>query len=295
MLNISKDKFKGSLYGIAIGDAFGVTTEYLTSLEIKKIYKERIDIIGKGWLNLYPGEVTDPSETAFCVCNALESTLSDYNFPNPKQNLTPAEYSRLSGIFLNKCCDAYTAWYDRHPYDMETCCKNVIRQCRNLDYEQWITFSHNEDTDETNNLFSCLPLILCGQDTELLLSLSRLTHNNELCDTYLLKFRQLVEDCLYGRTLPVASEPLPKRYRHIQHTLIHASQHLATTDSFERAVYDAVNDGGDTDAIAALTGCLAGARYGFQQIPERWISQLQPDVREKLDHYTEVLSFAYEK
>ncbi len=32
----------------------------------------------------------------------------------------------------------------------------------------------------------------------------------------------------------------------------------------------ALRMGGDTDTIAAMTGALAGARYGYRRIPELW-------------------------
>ncbi len=49
---------------------------------------------------------------------------------------------------------------------------------------------------------------------------------------------------------------------------------LRTTDSFEDAVRAAVDLGGDTDTVAAVTGGLAGAYYGADAIPERWLPEL---------------------
>ncbi|CAM5445163.1 ADP-ribosylglycohydrolase family protein [Streptomyces aurantiogriseus] len=45
---------------------------------------------------------------------------------------------------------------------------------------------------------------------------------------------------------------------------------LRTTASFEDAVRAAVDLGGDTDTVAAVTGGLAGAVYGAAAVPERW-------------------------
>lgn len=42
------------------------------------------------------------------------------------------------------------------------------------------------------------------------------------------------------------------------------------SEDFEDSVVRAVRIGGDTDTIAAMTGALAGARYGGSQIPEMW-------------------------
>ncbi|UUX92814.1 ADP-ribosylglycohydrolase family protein [Methanoplanus endosymbiosus] len=45
-------------------------------------------------------------------------------------------------------------------------------------------------------------------------------------------------------------------------------------NSFEEAVSDAASVGGDTDTIAAITGALCGAEYGYSSIPERWLCRL---------------------
>jgi ADP-ribosylglycohydrolase len=49
---------------------------------------------------------------------------------------------------------------------------------------------------------------------------------------------------------------------------------LRTTTSYEAAVRAAVDLGGDTDTVAAVTGGLAGAVYGAGAIPERWTAPL---------------------
>lgn len=49
---------------------------------------------------------------------------------------------------------------------------------------------------------------------------------------------------------------------------------LRTTGSFEGAVRAAVDLGGDTDTVAAVTGALAGAVYGAGDVPARWTEVL---------------------
>ncbi|MGV9689822.1 ADP-ribosylglycohydrolase family protein [Streptomyces sp. NPDC003444] len=49
---------------------------------------------------------------------------------------------------------------------------------------------------------------------------------------------------------------------------------LRTTPSFEEALAVAVDLGGDTDTVAAVTGTLAGAVYGSAAVPARWLSAL---------------------
>jgi ADP-ribosylglycohydrolase len=50
---------------------------------------------------------------------------------------------------------------------------------------------------------------------------------------------------------------------------------LLTTDSLEEALIEVVNLGGDADSTGAILGALAGAHYGLQAIPVRWLAGLQ--------------------
>ncbi len=50
---------------------------------------------------------------------------------------------------------------------------------------------------------------------------------------------------------------------------------LMTTDSFEEAITDVVNLGGDADTAGAILGAMAGAYYGVDAIPTRWLDGLQ--------------------
>lgn len=64
--------------------------------------------------------------------------------------------------------------------------------------------------------------------------------------------------------------------------------YLLTTDSFEEAVVEVVNLGGDADSAGAIVGALAGAHYGAEAIPERWLLGLRN--RDGLERYAEALA-----
>ncbi|MFF4039296.1 ADP-ribosylglycohydrolase family protein [Streptomyces sp. NPDC001816] len=49
---------------------------------------------------------------------------------------------------------------------------------------------------------------------------------------------------------------------------------LRTTTTYEEAVRTAIDLGGDTDTVAAVTGALAGAVYGIDAVPKRWTELL---------------------
>jgi ADP-ribosyl-[dinitrogen reductase] hydrolase len=63
-------------------------------------------------------------------------------------------------------------------------------------------------------------------------------------------------------------------------TLTAAIWSLLTHDSLEETLVAAVALGEDTDTTAAVAGALAGAYYGAEAIPGRWLAQLEP--REEL-------------
>ncbi|WP_406696409.1 ADP-ribosylglycohydrolase family protein [Singulisphaera sp. Ch08] len=50
---------------------------------------------------------------------------------------------------------------------------------------------------------------------------------------------------------------------------------LLTTDSFEEAIIEVINLGGDADTTGAILGALLGAHYGIDAIPDRWLARLQ--------------------
>jgi ADP-ribosylglycohydrolase len=57
-------------------------------------------------------------------------------------------------------------------------------------------------------------------------------------------------------------------------TLESALWALNSTSTFEEALVAAVNLAGDADSIGAVCGQLAGAKYGFSAIPERWLAAI---------------------
>lgn len=50
------------------------------------------------------------------------------------------------------------------------------------------------------------------------------------------------------------------------------------TVSFEECLIRTVNHGGDADTTGAIAGALAGATYGIEAIPKRWLKALDRDA-----------------
>lgn len=65
-----------------------------------------------------------------------------------------------------------------------------------------------------------------------------------------------------------------KSFGYVLNTLQIAVWCLLTTSSYEQCVLKAVNLGHDTDTNAAVAGSLAGALYGYDAIPKKWLNAL---------------------
>jgi ADP-ribosyl-[dinitrogen reductase] hydrolase len=66
-------------------------------------------------------------------------------------------------------------------------------------------------------------------------------------------------------------------------TVLH---YFFNTDSFESCLIATVNQGDDADTTGALAGMLAGAKYGVQHIPQRWLKQLNQKIVDQIRQQT---------
>ena len=282
-----QSKIKGSLYGFAIGDAMGATTEFMTKESIKKKYGKVTDIIGGGWLNLNKGEVTDDTQMMLCVCDAIEYGFGD------KRMWSYHDFKSKDEAMLTKCCDNFIKWYNTNPPDIGGCCRNVISHfvnspSGNICPGNWEMYSYDPHSLGNGSLMRTLPIILSGQTEDLAMLQGRLTHNNNVCDTSIELYYNNVEELLYHNTYMNVANNLVEPTGHVIHTLNNALYWVQHTDTLDDSIIGAVNHGGDADTIAAITGSLAGALYGYEAIPQRWIEQLSQDVKVELDKYAKL-------
>ncbi len=63
------------------------------------------------------------------------------------------------------------------------------------------------------------------------------------------------------------------------------------SNSYEQMVLEAVNLGGDTDTIAAVTGGLAGIYHGFDSIPDRWVQNVTKkyEIKKMIDDFCKAI------
>ena len=133
-----------------------------------------------------------------------------------------------------------------------------------------------------------MPIILAGLSKETAISQGRLTHNNKTCDCAIEIYYQNLEELLYHDTFMNTVAQIYEPTGHVFNTLNNSLYWVQHTDSLEEAIIKAVNHGGDADTIAAITGSLAGAYYGYDKIPQRWVSQLSDNVKSDLDKYAKL-------
>ena len=74
--------------------------------------------------------------------------------------------------------------------------------------------------------------------------------------------------------LAVALDPVDRVDRDPVSVLEVATHDAFTADDAESALTTAVSRGGPTTTIGAVTGALAGARFGT--LPDRWLDRLRP-------------------
>lgn len=254
------DRIKGAVYGFAIGDAMGATTEFMTKEQIAYKHGKVTDIIGGGWLNLEAGQVTDDTQMTLCVMDAImdahDSTI----------------------VFRKECIRNFIDWYSSNPPDVGNQCALGI-----IDLMQGRL---PEATARAGNgsLMRALPCALADKfhwnDIQ-----GTLTHNNQLCSDLIQNYTRLIQNLLKGK------------YTYVKKNLLEPSGFILNTynnawywadkKSFEDAIIGAVNDGGDTDTIAAIAGSIAGARFGYDAIPKRWIGQLDSGVKFELDKFVD--------
>jgi ADP-ribosyl-[dinitrogen reductase] hydrolase len=265
----------GAYLGFAAGDALGATVEFMTRREIEAAYRRHETIVGGGWLRLAPGQVTDDTEMALCVGRAiLEAKTWD----------------------VARVCERFATWLRGKPVDVGATCRRGIRRYIN---EGSVSGVSNEGDAGNGALMRNLPVVLATLRDEAAferwsIEQSHVTHFHPLSDAAVLAFGRITRVLLAGEGIAAArreANALVAEHKHFRfkpyrgqssayvvdtvQTVLH---YFFTTDSFDSCVVETVNQGGDADTTGALAGMLAGAAYGVQDVPARWLSRLDAGV-----------------
>lgn len=276
----------GAYLGLACGDALGATVEFMTPREIRSKYGTHKEISGGGWLRLEPGQVTDDTEMSLHLGRAvLESGAWN----------------------LTAIADSFVAWLKSRPVDVGATCRRGIRRYMLGGAIQ----GPESDSDGGNGAaMRNLPVALFTLGDEALfqrctLEQSHITHHHALADAGTLALGRMTQILLLGGGVkecrPLATglvekhrqfrfDPYPGRASgYIVDTVQTVLHHFFYTDSFESCVVETVNRGEDADTTGALAGMLAGALYGADAIPRRWLDKLDYHVVKEIERQVAAL------
>lgn len=274
------DRAVAAYLGLAIGDALGATVEFLTPNEIRHQFGVHREMRGGGWLRLKPGQVTDDTTMSLALGAAILAS-------GGRVDALPA-------------AQAFDAWMRAKPVDIG----NTVR--RNL-----VTFRHSGNPvappsahDAGNGAaMRVLPVALAtlGQPQDEIRRATRaqahVTHHNAVsdaaCDTLVAMIHTALKVGPDKTALRQRADALVAKYplyafagRHndnpsgyVVETLQAVFDACFGTHSFEDCLVDVVNRGGDADTTGAICGMLAGACYGLEAIPRRWLNVLDAKVR----------------
>ncbi|ESQ76430.1 ADP-ribosylglycohydrolase family protein [Asticcacaulis sp. AC402] len=282
MTNTLKDKAIGALVGLAAGDAVGTTVEFRT----RDSFDPVTDMVGGGPFHLSPGQWTDDTSMALCLADSLlfadefdardlmerfcqwhldgrnasngtcfdigiatRMALQDYlDSGNPWAG-DPAIRSSGNGSLM-RVSPVAIRWHDQPD--------EAAKRAR----EQSCTTHASPLCLEACDVFSrMLCAAMHGADkAEIVSKISGLSHAN------FARFTQ--PDWIEKRRDEIKSSG------YVVDTLEAALWAFWHSETFEEAVLLAANLGDDADTVAAVTGQIAGAYWGYNAIPAGWRAKL---------------------
>ncbi len=257
--------------GFAIGDALGATVEFMTPREIAAMHGVHRDIVGGGWLRIAPGQVTDDTQMSLALGRSLV---------------------RNGGLDARDMCEEFAAWLRSGPPDVGGTCRRGIRRFI-ADGSVEGTFAEGDAGNGA--AMRVLPVALAtlgdpGKAEAWVLQLARATHHHPLSDDACITLVRMTQGLLGGSGKDGARREAEglvakhKAFRYVPYrgqssafivdTMQTVLHHYLAADAFEACVVATVNQGGDADTTGAICGMLAGATYGLDAIPSRWLAAL---------------------
>lgn len=270
----------GAYLGMAVGDALGAPVEFMTAREIAARGQHR-DMTGGGWLKLKPGQVTDDTEMSLCLGRAW-LVNNDWH--------------------VETAAHAFADWLKSHPIDVGNTCRRGIRRYL---LEGSIQGPPSEADGGNGAAMRMAPIAIAtyhqpARLTEITLAQARITHHHPLSDAACLTLGAMVHALFDGQggagcrllaarlvqQYPIFKfDPYPGRASaYIVDTMQTVLHFFLNTDNFEDCLIATVNRGEDADTTGAIVGMLAGARYGINAIPERWLHALPLITRQEIEH-----------
>ncbi len=294
MTSISlRDRYAGTLLGLACGDALGGPVEFLNRHEIAAQFPTGVsEFIGGGWLRLAPGEVTDDTQQALILAESLTG----------------------DGLDLNRLAAGLIAWFRGNPKDVGNTTRIALEALAAgtapLDAGAAALAARGERSAAANGaVMRCAPVALrFRRDPDRLVRASldsaRVTHAEARASWGTVAVNQAIAHLLDGGAIadaPAAAvvgisnsevrevvRDAAGRQRHevrsgvfVLETIGASFWSLLNATSAREAIETAVALGDDADSTAAVTGALAGAAYGVSALPTTWVETVQ--FRERLE------------
>ncbi|MFE6040492.1 ADP-ribosylglycohydrolase family protein [Streptomyces sp. NPDC056452] len=278
-----RDRAAGAVVGSAAGDALGAPFEFGAPGVFGARFPDGVGTLcgGGGW---DPGEATDDTQMAVLVG---ESLLDNGGL-------------ELSDIFAR-----FRRWAAGEPKDIGLQTEDVLTSGDPWDLAAALHFQVNARAAGNGSLMRAATsaVYFARQGRAATMDAARriaaLTHGDRAAWEGTAVLHELVRVALDGDD-PLAAVPGALAEVHVDHrdrwaTVLAPGRHpddatefngavwpclgtalwaLRTTSGFESALAAAVDVGGDTDTVAAVTGGLAGAVYGLGAVPERWTRTL---------------------
>jgi ADP-ribosyl-[dinitrogen reductase] hydrolase len=285
------DRYRGSLLGLACGDALGTTLEFKSPGTFKPV----TDIVGGGPFRLKPGEWTDDTSMALCL---MESLIEVKGF-DPGDQMA-----------------RYLRWYRKGHLSSTGRCFDIGNTTREalVRFERTgEPYSGSADKYSAGNgtimRLAPVPLFFASDPEKAIVKSgesSRTTHGNILCVDACRYFGALIVGAVsdaskdellsemnspatgYWDRYPLVPEiaaiamgsfkrrnpPAIRGTGYVVQSLEAALWAFYRSSSFEEGCLKAVNLGDDADTTGAVYGQLAGAFYGEEVIPEGWRSRI---------------------
>lgn len=270
-----ENRAMAAFLGFAVGDALGATVEFMTRGEIAIRHGVHREIKGGGWLRLKPGQVTDDTQMSLALGRSI---------------------IRRGEFNAQDACDEFVAWLKSGPTDVGHTCRRGIRR---YILSGAVEGDFSEGDAGNGAAMRVLPVALAtmgkpARGEQWSVSQAHITHHHPLSDAACLALVSMVHTLLAGqgkeevRTIAGGLAQQYEAFRFepyagasstfVGDTIQTVLNFYLCTDTFPDCVIRTVNQGGDADTTGALAGMLAGATYGLDAVPVRWLSRLDRNV-----------------
>lgn len=279
-------KFEGCILGVAIGDALGMPVEGMTRQQIVEIYGEVRDFYPSPYGDLRAGEWTDDTEQMLTLAESiLETTyFSPENFADKLKEWFLKTQSKRVGPTSSRAISNLLsgAHWSRAGVDSDTCGAAMRVMPIGLVYHFSLNLVERYAAISARVTHTGSAAIAASVAVAIAISCNLLDFKkNELVEEVVK--RAETYDTLLADKIQYAYEISDKDLDYAVKKLGNTISSLDVVpmafycyfseNSFEDCLIKAVNSGGDSDSIAAISGGIKGSEG--VKIPERWLRGLR--------------------